>query len=169
MHSIEVQIFFDQVPLQLWCLTGCQVTLHHLFIAITELFADIFKHPFSVVSQSSCQSSLSWVLGSTRLRKALCFSWCFGVQAQYARLINIADEFPVSVFKDSTTASTSTQRLIRSLKAPNKPSLDTPFSNTWLLEEKNGKNKINSQMLCQSTNCVQESQDTLWECVHDNG
>lgn len=28
-------------------------------------------------------------------------------------LMNIADEFSVSVFQDSTTASTSTQRLIR--------------------------------------------------------
>lgn len=83
--------------------------------------------------------------------------------------MNIADEFPLSVFKDATTASTLTQRLIRSLKAPNKPSLDTPFSNTWLLEEKNGENKINSQMLCRRTSCAQESQDTPWECVDDNG
>lgn len=60
--------------------------------------------------------------------------------------MNRADEFLVSVFKDSTTASTLTQRLIRSLKAPNKPSLDTLFSNTWLLEEKNGKNKLISHV-----------------------
>lgn len=61
-------------------------------------------------------------------------------------LMNRADEFHVSVFQDSTTASTLTQRLIRSLKAPNKPSLDTLFSNTWLLEEKNGKNKLISRV-----------------------
>lgn len=56
--------------------------------------------------------------------------------------MDVADGFHVSVFQDSTTASTSTQRLTGSLKGPNKPSLDTLFSNTWLLEEKNGENKI---------------------------
>lgn len=143
-------------------------SLHHLCTAITKLFAGFLEHPFTVLSYSSCQSSLRWVLGFGVEEDVMCFSWYFSVQAQYARLTNIADEFPVSVFKDPPTASTSTQRLIRSLKAPNKPSLDTPFSSTWLLEEKNGKNKINSQMLCRSTNCLQESPDMPWECVHDN-
>lgn len=42
-------------------------------------------------------------------------------------------------FKDSTTASISTQKDTGSSKAPNKPSLDTLFSSTWQLEEKSGK------------------------------
>lgn len=75
--------------------------------------------------------------------------------------MNIADELSVSVFQDSTTASTSTQRLIRSLKAPNKPSLDTPFSSTWLLEEKNGKNKIISQTVCKEVEISRENVDMI--------
>lgn len=48
------------------------------------------------------------------------------------------------VFKDSTTASTSTQRSTGSSKALNKPSLDTLSSNMWLQEEKSGKRLIYS-------------------------
>lgn len=51
------------------------------------------------------------------------------------------------VFKDSTTASTSTRRSTGSSKALNKLSLDTLFSNMWLLEEKSGKRLIYSVLL----------------------
>lgn len=44
-----------------------------------------------------------------------------------------------SIFKDPMTASILIQRNTGSSKALNKPSLDTLFSNMWLLEEKSGK------------------------------
>lgn len=54
-------------------------------------------------------------------------------------LISLLTRLVFSFPKGSTTALTSTQRNTGSLKALNKHSLDTLFSNMWLLEEKNGK------------------------------
>lgn len=52
---------------------------------------------------------------------------------------SFTDENDLFFFKDSMTASISTQRNTGSSKALNKPSLDILSSSTWVLEEKSGK------------------------------